>query len=80
MAHRLLLIVCFLITLPPSAFASRMEAFEAFERGKYATALKEIRPLAEGGDPWSQNFLGTMYRDGKGVTQDHGSPRQPAGT
>ena len=44
---------------------------EAFNRGDYASALKEWRPLAEQRDANAQYLLGTMYADGDGVTQDY---------
>ena len=43
---------------------------EAAQRGDYATALKEWRPLAEQGDADAQYNLGVMYRRGEGVIQD----------
>ncbi len=43
---------------------------EAYERGDYATALKEWRPLAEQGDAAAQYNLGRMYHEGEGVPQD----------
>ena len=43
---------------------------DAFFSGDYATALREWRPLAEQGDSVAQFFLGVMYDDGQGVTQD----------
>ncbi len=42
----------------------------AFERGDYATALQEWRPLAEQGHAEAQNFLGWMHRWGLGVPMD----------
>ncbi len=44
---------------------------EAYNRGDYATALKEWRPLAEQGDADAQFNLGVMYDNGRGVTQDY---------
>ncbi len=44
---------------------------EAFNRGDYASALKEWRPLAEQVDANAQYLLGTKYADGDGVTQDY---------
>ena len=44
----------------------------AYQKGDYATALKEWRPLAEQGDPAVQYNLGLMYVDGHGVPQDYG--------
>ncbi len=43
---------------------------EAIDRGDYATALKEWRPLAEQGEARAQTNLGVMYRLGEGVPQD----------
>jgi len=43
----------------------------AAERGDYTTALRLIRPLAEGGDALAQSQLGFMYYQGQGVTQDN---------
>ncbi len=40
------------------------------DKGDYATALKELRPLAEQGDAEAQCNLGYMYKGGKGVPQD----------
>ncbi len=44
---------------------------EAYDRGDYATALKEWRPLAEQGHAKAQYNLGVMYDDGEGVAQDY---------
>ena len=41
---------------------------EAFERGDYAVALREFRPLAEQGImAEAQSYLGSMYHLGMGV-------------
>ncbi len=45
--------------------------FLAFERGDYATALKEFQPLADQGLPAAQAALGQMYLQGLGVPQDY---------
>ena len=47
------------------------DAFAAYRRGDYATALSLLRPLATQGDAWAQSTLGYMYRDGQGVPQDY---------
>ena len=47
-----------------------MAALAAYQRGDYATALREWRPLAEQGNPEAQFNLGAMYERGQGVTQD----------
>ncbi len=45
-------------------------AKRAFDQGDYATALKELRPLAEKGEPQAQALLGLMYNLGRGVPLD----------
>ncbi len=43
----------------------------AYDRGDYATALREWRPLAEQGHADAQFKLGVMYFNGRGVPQDY---------
>lgn len=43
----------------------------AFERGDYATASREWRPLAEEGHALAQGNLGLMYSEGISVAQDY---------
>ncbi len=43
----------------------------AHDRGDYATAVTLWRPLADRGDAHAQFLLGTMYENGKGVSQDY---------
>ena len=47
------------------------EGLEAANRGDYATALAEWRPLAEQGNASPQFNLALMYNQGWGVPQDH---------
>lgn len=42
----------------------------AYEAKEYATALKELTPLAQEGDAKARYKLGTMYAEGKGVPKD----------
>ena len=44
---------------------------DAYDRGDYATALKEWQPLAEQGKADAQLGLGAMYFYGQGVPQDY---------
>jgi TPR repeat protein len=44
---------------------------EAYEKGDYATALREWSALAEQGNAIAQWSLGVMYQNGQGVTQDY---------
>ncbi len=50
-------------------------AAAAYAAGDFATALKEVRPLAEQGDPRSQYAMGVLYENGSGVAKD---PQQAA--
>jgi len=45
--------------------------WRAYERGDYATALREWLPLAQQGDADAQRNLGLMYEKGEGVPQDY---------
>lgn len=51
--------------------AGQDEAVAAYQRGDYATALKEFRALAQQGHYLAQSIVGSMYRDGQGVPQDY---------
>ena len=52
------------------ANADYYEGEAAYKRGDYATALKEVRPLAEQGHANAQALLGTMYAYGQGISQN----------
>ncbi len=67
-ATMLLAVVVVLVAAP--ACTDFDPGMEAYERGDYATALKEWRPLAEQGDADAQFNLGVMYRIGQGVPED----------
>ncbi len=47
------------------------EGVAAYDRGDYATALREWRPLAKQGNVKAQYILGVMYEKGQGVPQDY---------
>ena len=71
-AKRGILAVFLVLALSAPSLAADLQAGrEAAERGDYATALKEWRPLAEQGDADAQYELGFMYTSGEGVTQDY---------
>jgi localization factor PodJL len=46
------------------------DGLTAYQRLDYPTAIAELGPLAQAGDPRSQKLVGFMYRDGQGVPQD----------
>jgi len=44
---------------------------DAYQRGDYATALRELRPLAEQGSADAQFNIGLMYNQGRGTPVDY---------
>ncbi len=68
---RLVLTFAILIGLAAPSWAGFAEGVAAWDRGDYATALREFRPLAEQGDASAQHNLGLMYNNGLGVAQDY---------
>lgn len=52
------------------AAADGAAGIAAYERGNFATALKEFAPLAEQDNAGAQTMLGIMYLQGQGVAQD----------
>ena len=59
------------LVLAAPAWADFDDGVAAIERGDYATALREFRPVANQGDARAQNNLGVMYDNGYGVPQDY---------
>ncbi len=47
--------------------------YVAFDRASYATTLKVWLPLAEGGDPQAQTYVGEAFEKGLGVAPDYAS-------
>ena len=52
------------------AWADYSAGEEAYYRGDYATAFRELNPLAANGDARVEYLLGLMYVKGEGVPQD----------
>jgi TPR repeat protein len=44
---------------------------DAFRKGNYSAALREVRPLAKKGHPAAQTLLGMMYSNGQGVSKNY---------
>ena len=64
--------VMLLLLLAPAALGQDFDVgVAAHDRGDYAAALEEFRPLAEQGDAEAQNILGFAYAIGQGVPQDY---------
>ncbi len=71
---RLLLIPVLLLTLlvgNPARSTGFQKGLDAYQRGDYETALRELEPLAEQGNPDAQYNLGWMYYQGEGTAQDY---------
>ncbi len=52
------------------AVAGLNEGLDALRKGDFATAVKELRPLADRGDAEAQYRIGLMYENGKGYPPD----------
>jgi len=61
----------FTLGLTAPAWAGLDEGVAAYDRGDYAAALREWRPLAKQGNANAQYNLGIMYNNGRGVPQDY---------
>jgi len=67
----LLFLIAVVLGTQQTTRAGLADGAGAYNRGDYATALKEFRPLAERGNTLSQYLLGVMYYEGRGVPQDY---------
>ena len=47
------------------------EGVAAYNRGDFASAMAQFKPLAVQGDPRAQFNVGLMYEDGRGVVQNY---------
>jgi TPR repeat protein len=71
------IILALLITcLAAPAWADYQAGMDAYGRADYAAALRELRPLAEQGDPGAQFYLGLLHENGDGVPRDFVKARQ----
>jgi len=69
---RNVLAVTLAVTLTVPALAQDFDkGLDAYQRGDYAAALQEWRPLAEQGFPSAQYRLGTFYAYGIFVVKDY---------
>ncbi len=69
-------LVLSIVCLAVPAWADYQAGADAYLRGNYATALSELRPLAEQGNADAQYNLGLMYDKGYGVPQNYVQTRQ----
>jgi TPR repeat protein len=68
--------LCLTVAVLPGSVGTSWSAdfqkgLTAYKSGNFATALRELKPLAEQGDALAQTNLGFMYHYGRGVPQDH---------
>jgi hypothetical protein len=71
-----LALVLSMVCLVVPAWADFQAGMDAYNRGDFATALREWRPLAEQGDARAQFSLGLSYENGDGVPRDHAKARE----
>ena len=64
------LIIAPAMLAPPVAAQDFQKGSEAYERGDYATALKQWLPLAEDGHARAQHDIGRMYFRGHGLSRN----------
>ena len=59
------------VIIEDNAIASYRRGVTAYDRGDYATALREWKPLAQQGNADSQNNLGVLFLKGQGVPKHY---------
>jgi len=69
-------IVLSIACLAAPAWADFKAGVDAYQRGDYATALREWQPLAEQGQALAQYNLGLLYANGQGVSKDDAQAQQ----
>ncbi len=65
-----------IVCLASPAWSDFQAGMDAYDRGDYATALSEWRPLAEQGHAKAQYNLGLLYANGQGMPQEYEQARQ----
>jgi hypothetical protein len=71
-ALRGIIVLILALVLPAHVSAADFQAgWKAYQRGYYATAWEEWRPLAEQGNANAQYYLGVMHQNGEGVPQNY---------
>jgi TPR repeat protein len=69
-------LVMSMVCLVVPAWADYQAGMDAYNRGNFATALREWQPLAEQGDARAQFSFGLLYENGDGVPRDYTKARQ----
>ena len=70
MSHRVVLAAVIAAALGTPAWADLPAAIEAYDRGDYAAAFAESKPVAERGDADAQYMMGFLYARGEGVRRN----------
>jgi uncharacterized protein len=65
-------LLSWMLISPALAWPDLKEGIEAYYFGRYASAAREFRPLAEQGVAEAQFYLGVMYANGRGFPQNYG--------
>jgi TPR repeat protein len=68
---RVILISLMMFAAAPASADKFDDAYSAYKRGDYSTALRLRRLAAEQGNASAQHNLGAMYDKGRGVPQDY---------
>ena len=64
-------VLAFSVGLAGAARADVDSGWQAFLAGDYTTALEELEPAADAGDPRAQYYLGVLYDHGEGVVRNY---------
>ena len=71
-----ILIVLFGILFAQPSFAGLQGGLDAYNKNDYATALKELQPLAGNGNAKAENYLGLIFLNQGCAAREHGSADQ----
>ena len=71
-----LALTCLATSIQANDKAVKESYARATEQGDYATAIRELHPLAEQGLASAQFSLGLLYANGQGVPKDDGQARK----
>jgi TPR repeat protein len=71
-----IVLVLSIVCLAAPAWADFKAGEKAYQRGDFATALREWQPLAKQGQAIAQYHLGLLYSNGQGVPKDDAQARQ----
>lgn len=66
-----MLLVLFVCAAAPVSAGPSEDAYAAYSRGDYATALLLWRPLANNDNAYAQTYLGIMFELGRGVPKSN---------